>query len=453
MKQKAKNILIIIGIPVFIIVGCLGLDKFITVKGQNISQKPEVVWKDSSALPLTDGKPLEIVSKKTYGNIQGLSENFGFINSNEAVLGIGMDKDEFYKKYTKDRSKMSDEESSKASDDIEGRVYKLNLTTFEKSPLSMETKNVTEAVVPNINKLNYVKDNKYNLYDINTNKNIEYDNFKEDWKTSWNSNCSEDGNYLIKQQNNNIKLYDIKNGSSKEIEVDKKYVEMVSMQNFYSKDGEYIYFIGEQYKDSDRNYKRQGIFKVNSETEKIDEVLVFPYNDVKSGRYIGIRLPIIGFIGKNSFTMNGLSLNNIYGILDNGKKIIFDGILNNREGLYIYDVETRKFYNVINHVNSKEGKYALPFWISPDKSKIIYMNVVIENNKDQWNLYAAKINGNNLTDRKLLAENINTLGNIYNAVQWSSDSKSILYFTGKNEITKNGFTFMDKNEVNIVTFK
>lgn len=453
MKQKAKNILIIIGIPVFIIVGCLGLDKLITAHGQSISQKPEVVWKDSSALPLTDDKPLEIVSKKTYGNVQGFSENFGFINSNEAIVGIGMGREEFYKKYTKDGSKMIGEESGEASDDIEGRVYKLNLTTFEKTPLSIETKNVIEAVVPNINKLNYVKDNKYNLYDVNTNKNIEYDNFKEDCKTSWNSNWSEDGSYLIKQQNNNIILYNIKNDSSKEIQVDKKYVEMVSMQNFYSKDGEYIYFIGEQYKDSDKNYKRQGVFKVNSKTEKIDEVLVLPYIDVKSGRYVGIRLPIMGFIGKNNFAMNGLSLNNIYGILDNGKKIIFDGILNNNEGLYIYDVETRKFYNVINHVNAKEGKYALPFWVSPDKSKIIYENIVIKNNKDQWNLYAAKINGNNLTDRKLLAENINILGNIYNEVQWSPDSKSILYFTGKNQTTKNGFTFMDKNEVNIVTFK
>ncbi|AJA47477.1 hypothetical protein CPAST_c13980 [Clostridium pasteurianum DSM 525 = ATCC 6013] len=450
MKRKAKNILIIIGIPVFIIVGCLGLDKLITAHGQSISQKPEVVWNDSSALSLTDDKPLEIVSKKTYGNVQGFSENFGFINSNEAIVGIGMDRDKFYKKYTKALSKMTDKESNEAMDDFQGSVYKLNLTTFEKYPLNIETKNVTEAVVSNINKLRYAKDNKYNLYDINANKNIEYDNFKEDWKTSWSSNWSEDGNYLIRQQNSNINLYDIKNNKNKEIKIDKKYVNMGSLQNFYSRDGKDIYFIGEQYKDNDLNNRRQGIFKVNSETEKIDEVLLFPYVNISAGN--SIELPLIGTIRKGNLIMNGLSFD-IYGILDNGKKIIFDGILNNSEGLYVYDVDTRKFYNLINHVNSKESKYALPFWISPDKSKIIYKNIVIKNNKDQWNLYAAKINGNNLTDRKLLAENINTLGNIYNEVQWSPDSKSILYFTGKNQTTKNEFTFMDKNEVNIVTFK
>ena len=58
-----------------------------------------MVCEDSKSLPKTDDKPLEIVSKKSYGNVEGISENFGFIGEDEALVGIGISRGEFYKKY------------------------------------------------------------------------------------------------------------------------------------------------------------------------------------------------------------------------------------------------------------------------------------------------------------------------------------------------------------------
>lgn len=81
------------------------------------------------------------------------------------------------------------------------------------------------------------------------------------------------------------------------------------------------------------------------------------------------------------------------------------------------------------------------------------MNRALENNKDQWNLYAAKINGNSLASKICIYKDINISGSLDNSVQWSGDSKKILFFTRSKDIEKNHFVFNDKNEVNIFTFK
>ncbi|BCZ45047.1 hypothetical protein psyc5s11_11140 [Clostridium gelidum] len=122
-----------------------------------------------------------------------------------------------------------------------------------------------------------------------------------------------------------------------------------------------------------------------------------------------------------------------------------------QSGLYIYDVDNKKFHNVISHGSS--------IWVSPDKTKVIYTQGEVENNKKQLNLYAAKINGNSLTSKICIYKDIhfsgstNISGAINNAVQWSGDSKKILFFSGNDENLENNFMFMDKNEVNIITFK
>ena len=65
------------------------------------------------------------------------------------------------------------------------------------------------------------------------------------------------------------------------------------------------------------------------------------------------------------------------------------------------------------------------------------------NNKKQLNLYAAKINGNSLTSKICVCKDIhlsgstNISGAINNAVQWSGDSKKILFFTGNEENLEN----------------
>ena len=89
-------------------------------------------------------------------------------------------------------------------------------------------------------------------------------------------------------------------------------------------------------------------------------------------------------------------------------------------------------------------------WVSPDKSKIIYTNLVKKEDKEQWNLYAARINGNSLTDRVCIYEDFKLCG--YD-VTWSADSKKILFFTTDDYTEENYNRFANKNEINIITFK
>lgn len=206
------------------------------------------------------------------------------------------------------------------------------------------------------------------------------------------------------------------------------------MPNFYSEDGQDIYFIGRKYK---KDLYAEGIFKVNSNTEKIEEVFLLPYVDTNSNdhkKYSGI----IGDVAN-------------YYIFEDGNKVMFSGTIEGVDGTYIYNVEDNKFYNVIPHtVTAEEGSYVSSAWLSPDKTKVIYMNRAIEDYEEHWNLYAANVNGNSLTNRMCIYKDINLCGE---NIVWSPDSKKILFFTADEERMINYVPFPNKNEINIITFK
>lgn len=164
-------------------------------------------------------------------------------------------------------------------------------------------------------------------------------------------------------------------------------------------------------------------------------------------------LPYRDTQGNDNSTYSGIPSGK-YDLLEGGKKVLFQGILEGKDGSYIYDTDSKKFYNVILHTaKSKEGSYGSPMWISPDKTKVVYINLALDSSKEQWNLYAAKINGNSFTSRICLASNIDLAGSFDNCVQWSSDSKKILFLSGKKSVDKNSFILRDNNEVNVITFK
>lgn len=440
MNEKTKLLLVKISIPVLIIGGCLGIDRMFNGKAEETYEKPVIVCSDSASVSAADDKPLEIADKRSYGDVQGLSENLGFIGKNEALVGIGLSRNEFYKKYPKAPSKsnnMSEKEKeyeNNAYGDIYGNIYKLNLSTLEKKPLNIETRNLYSDVVPNVYKLNYIKNNQYGIYDLKNNSNIFYKRTSKSEGSENTGNWSKDGRYLISYNNGNLDLYNTKEKSTKQLKIKSDNLWISMMPSYYSENGEEIYFIGEQPKDKNLRYQRQGIFKINSKSGKIDQILALPYRDSQEGDYT---------------KYSGIPSND-YSVLDDGKKILFNATIEGKDGAYIYDTENKKFYDVIPHtIKSKEGSYGSPMWISPDKTKIVYMNRAFENNKEQWNLYVAKINGDSFISKICLEKNIELSDN---SVQWSGDSKKILYFTGKS-VLKNGFVLQDKNQINIVTFK
>lgn len=180
---------------------------------------------------------------------------------------------------------------------------------------------------------------------------------------------------------------------------------------------------------------------MNSNTGKIEDVMILPYVDRTSNKF-----------GKSNYKENFIPSVEYY-VLDEGKRILFEGILDDVDGTYIYDVEKKEFHMTITHIDFKEGYFSSPCYLSPDKTKVVYMNRANENGKEVWNLYAAKVNGNSFTSRVLIKKDINLASSLSNIVQWSQDSKKILFFsTGEVEV-KNGFAINDKSVVNLITFK
>ncbi|MDT8715942.1 hypothetical protein IAI10_04690 [Clostridium sp. 19966] len=94
-----------------------------------------------------------------------------------------------------------------------------------------------------------------------------------------------------------------------------------------------------------------------------------------------------------------------------------------------------------------------PFWVSPDGTKIVYVNLAIENNEEEWNLYSARINGNILTGKTCIYKNYGSDSSSLRNIQWSPDSKKVLFFKFSDEYIKNQYPFFNKNEVNVFTFK
>lgn len=444
MKKNVKGTILKIAIPAVLIGGTFVLEHMFNARAEDFTNSVNVISEDNSQISIVDDKPLEIADKKSYGNIQGLSESFGFISNNEVIAGIGLSKEEFCKKYTKDSNKMTSDESNNAYEDMTGKVYKVNLDTLEKTPIKLNDKLIsTRLVMAGLSPDRA----KFNFQDLSQvyNYNLTRDNFQavKDVKISEeeHGNWSEDSKYFIGYKDGDLELYNIETGTTKIVKVKNDDLYISAIPSFYSENGEEIYFIGEEKQNSSGDARRQGIYKVNSNTGKIEGVMVLPYVNRSSNKF-----------GKANYKENCIPSVQYY-VLDEGKRILFEGILDDEDGTYIYDVEKKEFHKAITHIDSKEGSYTSTCYVSPDKTKVVYLNRANEGDKEVWNLYAARINGNSFTSRILIKKDVKLLTSSYNAVQWSQDSKQFLFFdTDKSEV-KNGFVINDKAVVNLITFK
>lgn len=458
MKEKLKIKAIIIFIPIVLIGSTYLVNSYLKKDIISLNNKCVVVSDKVLENQNVDDKPIKIVQKWESKNIKGLTQILGVISDDEVLVGIGLSKDEFSKKYKgKNLSQKSEEgefvyekEYWNANDDINGKVYKLNLKTLEKTSLknkeeNIKTKYLGAGLSPDYNKLDYEKNDSSYLYRLKDITEIKYNK-------GMLSNWSEDGRYLIGYRNimdnnldysqikkfeNKLYLYDTKNKGTKEVFVDPNVVTINKYPSFYSEDGKDIYFIGEQIKKGEEKFRRQGIFKINVESKKIKEIIVLPYRDSSDGNGVESCIP-----------------SNNYKFIDDGKKIILHAIINNQSGLYIYDIQNKKFFKTLPNIKTKEGDYCPNFSLSPDKTKIAYINKTEENAdiNTKWTLYVARINGNSLTNRIILKRNIEIGGDIDNIVNWSKDSKTMVYFTGSYKDV-GGFTLSDKNIINMVRFK
>ena len=418
MKSEKIKMLIKVLIPVSIILMCFGIEKIIGIRTDKLFAKPVTINSDDLSLK-DDNSVLEVVSKESFGDVKGLTNNFGFKNNNEILLGIGMSREEFYEKYpeeldkgNKENDKLIDEQYNDA---YCGKMYEFNITDSTKKPLNINVRDVYSDLLAGGNRVSYVDNNKFYIYDLNTKSKNEYKDMrdklgedKRDYQIGpeYMGRWSKDGKCLIYYEDGNINIYNTLENTTKSFEVDSDNRDLGMTQSYYSDDGQDVYYIGVKYEN---NMTSQGILKLNSIDGDIEEVLLLPPTDYSS----------------NDFSKQSQIHEGEYCVLESGKKIIFNGIIEGIAGTYIYDVEDNKFYNVVPH-DVEDMSYCSDIWVSPDKSKIIYINLEDENGVKHMNLYAAKINGNSLIDRICIYKDINLCGE---KVTWSPDSKKILFFT------------------------
>lgn len=437
MKSNKLKLIIKVLIPVVIIGGCIGVEKVLSKQGEKEFNKAVIV--NSDDVSITEGSAIEIESKEVYGNVEGLNQNFGFVNDDEVLVSIGLSKEEFNKKYPDPIDKNDYELYDKFSNEMCGKMYLYNLRDFSKKALGVDARNICSDLIPNTNKYVYLSENKISISDLNTKSEIGSidasifgrDNNALEIGEKCMGRWSKDGKCFITYDDEDLIVYNVEEDSIKKIKVDKDNRHVGVMPSYYSENGEDIYYIGVKY---NKNARIKGIYKVNinDENEKIEEVFNLPANDESA----------------NFDSYSGICE---YDILDGGKKVIFMGTIKGVSGIYIYDTDDEKFYNVVPAGTKSENRGYLPMiWLSPDKSKIIYTNLVKKGDKEQWNLYAARINGNSLTDRVCIYEDLKLCG--YD-VTWSADSKKILFFTTDDYTEENYNRFANKNEINIITFK
>ncbi len=440
MKKKIKISLLKVCIPIVIIGGCLSIGVLVTHQSDKSKEKSQVVCKDSSELVFKDNKPLQVISKKQYGNIEGISKNFGFSDNNEIVVGIGLSADEYKNKYNRE---LNNSDGNEPNYDRAGYVFKLNLSSLEKKPLNIRTYNV-KAITQNVeSELDYYKDGKLNIYDLKGDINTVYgqyhDNILSDTSPSKTyygdyGEWSKDGNVLIKylRAETKFKIYNIKAGTEKEVKLPSTDYD-VNDSNLYSQDGKDIYFNATKRQDKDGQSVEMGvgIYKINSENAELDTMLFFPVKGPKD---------------TNNYNLSH------YSVLDNGKKIILYS-LKEGTGISIYDVMSKKFYNPnSSSKKSKNVKYNY-FSVSPDETKVILCEDSNGSKNEECNIYGLKINGNSFSDRICLCKNVAFTN--YADIKWSNDSKSIEFFSCKDfyEIRNAERKYPGKSQINLITFK
>ncbi|KGM95397.1 hypothetical protein FDC62_04500 [Clostridium botulinum] len=433
-----KEILIAkIAVPTLIIGGLIGVSYFGESYATDVSDNPIVVSEKVVEANNIDNKPLQIVQRWQSKNIPGLSGLWDVNSKDEVIAGIGLSKGEFEKK-NKDK-KIQEGDSRKQSeevfDDLYGNLYKLNLKSQKQSLLKCEggyiqSKDICGGLSQDGKYISYTKNDKMYVCNLLNGKEIM---INKKMNTTW----SEDGKYLIGCIENQIYLYNIKNNTTKTIKINKIDENKLYVQPYmYSEDGKEIYFIGEQVQKDNNSMRRNCIFKVNVETNKTEEVLSMPYNKT-TGR---------------SSEENDIPLGGQVEILDGGKKIILNVTIKGKSGLYMYDVQDKKFYTLVDTIKTQAGGYAIDFSVSPDGNKIAYVNKSKENaDSDKRDLYVARIDGHKLTNRINIERNIELGG--FGDLLWSNDSKKIYFFKSNGDIDKNGNYVSSENYINVVTLK
>lgn len=405
MKKLSKNYLITFIIALLILSGigsiCYSYSRPIVSKKGSVIVSPNVTEAQIDEKDV----PLQVIKTEKIDNIEGLNTLRGLVGDNEAIVRIGMNKKEIEETYDKYKNSMNENEA-KFNEEINGVYYKLNLSTGQKEPYKLDGYPVKFS--PDKTKYTYsIKVDSMYIHDVKSNVDKEI-NMGPIIKFQW----SKDSKYIIamkfKEKNMYCIIYDVEKDTVKEIKMSDNFVQQYVP--IYSNNGKEVYFscIIKDLNNSEQD--KYVIYKLNVNDEKYEEIMVLP--------------PF-----KDSSDSNSSEINGPFSVINKGKNIVFNGKINCDRGLFIYDVENKKFNKVDGNENS-----SIRFYVSPDEDKIVY-SIFNQTNGNKsgitanmiGNVYAAKIKDNKLENKILLCKDIDSY-NFYggSSIIWSNDSKKVV---------------------------
>lgn len=373
-------------------------------------------------------KPLQVVKSEKTDSIEGLNNMIGLVGDNQAIVQIGLSRKDIEEKIKKiDNENTNEEEELKFNKEVNGGTYKLNLSTIEKSPSNLEDR---ATISPDKTKYMYnTKENDescYYIVDIKSNSKKKI-NVKGNMLGQWSINSK----YIVGltfAKSPSIVVYDVENDKFKEFKEGNQRIN--SLAGIYSNNGKDVYFVGTtNTKNNEKTIITEGIYKLSTDDGKVQPVMVLPSAEAK--------------LCKNRIVNHG------FAVINDGQKVVFEGNINGENGLFIYDVNSKKTKKFAQSI----GSHIVPFWISPDENKIVYATYNGKDNKGVWSIYAAKFNGNEIVNKILLLKDIDYY-NMFrgNTVFWNNDSNKVTIFESKNFNLDSG-TFAEKGIIHSINLK
>ncbi|MBZ9618451.1 TolB family protein [Clostridium estertheticum] len=355
------------------------------------------------AIDSDEYKPLQVVKSEKTNSIEGLNNMIGLVGDNQAIVQIGLNRKDIESKIKKFDNV---NEESKFIKEVIGGTYKINLSTFEKSPSNLE-----EGAIISPDNTKYIYDTKENgesyhyIVDIKTNTK-KIINVKGNILLGWSTNSK----YLVglsSAKSPSIVVYDVENDKLKEFKEGNQRINLLA--GVYSNNGKDVYFVGTtSAKSNEKTIITEGIYKLSTDDGKVQPVMILPEAELKSL--------------KNRIVNYGFS------VVNDGQKIVFEADINGEDGLFIYDVNSKK----TNKFAQSVGSHLVPFWISPDENKIVYATYSGKDDKGVWSIYVAKFNENEIVNKILLLKDINYYNGLnQNGVFWNNDSNKVTILESK----------------------
>lgn len=415
MRYKEKVVRSLIFIVIAIIIGMgewlrtdISHRKIVAInnEGKNsgkVESKMEYDIVDTTIKQIKDNKPLKIVGADNISYVDYLWGAYGYTYDNKVITN--------YMIGDKDDPKVTIESNKR---------YLLDINTGAKELLLSED-NGEIHTSPDGTKIIFqtgseVKGNIINyIYDVRTKKKKVFS------KGAIRGVFSKDSSKFMFYDLNNevvekINMYDIRNEKVSSIQYNNK----IKLGNMIGIENDDLYFNGMEEKGDNI---RSGVYKVNfKSTNDVKIVFTFPFY--------------------NKLECKGIDDNRGYNfdVINDGRSVIFSGVINKKWGIFIFDTSSNKIYQVALTSNTN-------FYLSPDKSRLIYIYSSGSNAAYKLNVYAACIGNDklyNITEIKLDKSVINA------EAYWSCDSERALFLEYGEKDSK---TMACPRILNLVTFE